>query len=561
MTENNRTEKASPISAVQELFEREFDFIHGFERNARHFARKIAVSDPTKDVALTYAELNEEANRLANALANSGLKKGDAFGVALFNTIEFVVAYIASEKLGSVFCPINYNYSPNEVLYFFGDSKPNILLYDAELEELMKRSFDRAKEEGIPSPTIRIRVGEPDEPLLDDVMDYLEYFKDAPATTPPTPEGVSTYDEIVRLYTSGTTGRAKGVPLTRMNEVMSVHEVAMRYPIFANDVTINTTPWFHRGGFHGGMTPTLYLGGEVVVLRRFNATVCLKNIQKRGVTILLGVPSAAIMVAQKQERVKTDIHTVHMLVMMGSDLEKATCEYLQTVFHNVRFINSYGTTEAFLSTFLDSDSLPEKAGTAGRAAYDDNVILVEPVEDGWGDPKNLVPKDNKSLGEVIVRCSTKTPGGYYNKPEESAKKFHNGYLYTGDLAVWDEEEFISIVGRKDDMMISAGENIYPQPIEEAICQNEKVADCIVVPVAEMARGQALVAYVARSDESLTVRELLQFCAQSPSLSGFTTPRYYRFVDELPYTPTGKKQRYVLKAQAPKDLEENLLSRN
>ena len=119
MTENNRTEKASPISAVQELFEREFDFIHGFERNARHFARKIAVSDPTKDVALTYAELNEEANRLANALANSGLKKGDAFGVALFNTIEFVVAYIASEKLGSVFCPINYNYSPNEVLYFF----------------------------------------------------------------------------------------------------------------------------------------------------------------------------------------------------------------------------------------------------------------------------------------------------------------------------------------------------------------------------------------------------------------------------------------------------------
>lgn len=561
MTENNRTKKASPISAVQELFEREFDFIHGFERNARHFARKIAVSDPTKDVALTYAELNEEANRLANALANSGLKKGDAFGVALFNTIEFVVAYIASEKLGSVFCPINYNYSPNEVLYFFGDSKPNILLYDAELEELMKRSFDRAKEEGIPSPTIRIRVGEPDEPLLDDVMDYLEYFKDAPATTPPTPEGVSTYDEIVRLYTSGTTGRAKGVPLTRMNEVMSVHEVAMRYPIFANDVTINTTPWFHRGGFHGGMTPTLYLGGEVVVLRRFNATVCLKNIQKRGVTILLGVPSAAIMVAQKQERVKTDIHTVHMLVMMGSDLEKATCEYLQTVFHNVRFINSYGTTEAFLSTFLDSDSLPEKAGTAGRAAYDDNVILVEPVEDGWGDPKNLVPKDNKSLGEVIVRCSTKTPGGYYNKPEESAKKFHNGYLYTGDLAVWDEEEFISIVGRKDDMMISAGENIYPQPIEEAICQNEKVADCIVVPVAEMARGQALVAYVARSDESLTVRELLQFCSQSPSLSGFTTPRYYRFVDELPYTPTGKKQRYVLKAQAPKDLEENLLSRN
>lgn len=549
------------VSAVQAQFEQDFDFISGFERNARHFAKKVAVSDPTKDVTLTYAELNTEANKLANALAGVGLKKGDAFGVALFNTIEFVVAYLASEKLGAVFCPVNYNYSPNEVLYFFGDSKPDILVYDAELEELMSRSFARAKEDGVVVPSVRIRVGEPDEVLLEGVHDYVEFFKDASDARPATPEGISTYDEVVRLYTSGTTGRAKGVPLTRMNEVMSVHEVAMRYPISANDITINTTPWFHRGGFHGGMTPTLYLGGEVVVLRRFNATVCLKNIQKRRVTFLLGVPSAAIMVAQKQERVKTDVSTVHTLVMMGSDLEKATCEYLQTVFPGVRFINSYGTTEAFLSTFLDSDSLPEKAGTAGRCAYDDNVILVEPVEDGWGSPESLVPKDNKSLGEVIVRCSTKTPGCYYNKPEESAKKFHNGYLYTGDLAVWDEEEFITIVGRKDDMMISAGENIYPQPIEEAICQNDKVSDCIVVPVSEMARGQALVAYIVRTDESLTVRELLQFCAQSPSLSGFTTPRYYRFLDELPYTPTGKKQRYVLKAQAPKDLEANLLSRN
>ena len=111
------------------------------------------------------------------------------------------------------------------------------------------------------------------------------------------------------------------------------------------------------------------------------------------------------------------------------------------------------------------------------------------------------------------------------------------------------------------MMISAGENIYPQPIEEAICKNPKVSDCIVVPVSEMARGQALVAYVLRSDDTLTVRELLQFCADSPALSGFTTPRYYRFVDSLPYTPTGKKQRYVLKAQAPNDLKDNLLSRN
>ena len=154
MTATNLNAGVPRISAVQEQFEREFDFIHGFERNARHFANKVAVSDPTKDATLTYAELNVEANKLANALAAAGLKKGDAFGVALFNTIEFVVAYIASEKLGAIFCPINYNYSPNEVLYFFGDSRPDVLIYDAELEELMKRSFDRAKEEGVVAPTV-----------------------------------------------------------------------------------------------------------------------------------------------------------------------------------------------------------------------------------------------------------------------------------------------------------------------------------------------------------------------------------------------------------------------
>ncbi len=550
----------SAPTAIQEQFMREFDFIRVFERNARRFGKKIAISDPTVDRKLTYAELNDEANRFANALYAAGLRQGDVFAVALFNTIEFVVAYLASEKLGSIFCPINYNYSPNEVLYAFEDSKPKILFYDYELEELIAKSLTRAKEENVVPPELLLIAGTPETKLVDSVR-YEDFCKDASAEAPKKPENVSCFDEIVRLYTSGTTGRAKGVPITRINEVMGCHEVAMRYPIFSDDVTINTTPWFHRGGFHGGMTPTLYLGGEVVTLKRFNATVCLKNIHKRRVTILLGVPSAAIMIARKQEKALVDVKSVRLLVMMGSDLEKATCRYLQSIFLNVAFINSYGTTESFLNTFLDSTSLPEKAGTAGRAAYDDDVLIVEPVEDGWGDPNKLVPKDRKTLGEVIIRCSTKTPGRYYNKPEESAKKFHNGYLYTGDLAYWDEDEFITIVGRKDDMMISAGENIYPQPIEEAICKNPKVSDCIVVPVSEMARGQALVAYVLRSDDTLTVRELLQFCADSPALSGFTTPRYYRFVDSLPYTPTGKKQRYVLKAQAPNDLKDNLLSRN
>ncbi len=548
------------FEAIKAQFEREYDSLTAFERNARRFGNKVAVSDPVRDKMLTYAELNEAANKLANALRADGLKKGDVLAVVMYNSIEFVIAYLASEKVGSIFNPLNYNWSQDEIAYAFEDSRPSIAIYDADVVDLVTKSVGRAKAENTYVPPKTIVVGAVKENPLESV-DFDAYYADASAEQLERGEAVSIFDEIVRLYTSGTTGRSKGVPLSRLNELMSVHEVAMRYPIFSDDVTINTTPWFHRGGFHGGMTPTLHLGGEIVILKQFNATTCLKNIQKRRVTILLGVPSAAVMVAKKQERIQAEIDSVRLLVMMGSDLERNTYFYLHEMFPKVGFINSYGTTESFLNTFLDSKDLPEKAGTAGRASIDDDTILVEPVEDGWGDPKNLTPKDGKTLGEVIVRCCNKTTGGYYNKPEISAKKFHNGYLYTGDLAVWDENEYISIVGRKDDMMISAGENIYPQPIEEAICKNEKVSDCIVVPISEMTRGQALCAYIVRSDDSLTVRELLQFCSESTALSAFTTPRYYRFVDELPYTPTGKKQRYIVRAQAPKDFEEGLLARN
>lgn len=560
MTNMRSEQDIDRFQAVKAQFEREFDFLTAFERNARRFAKRTAICDPVLGKSLTYEQLDREANKLANALRNDGLQKGDVLTVVLFNEIEFVLLYLASEKIGAIFNPLNYNWSQDEIAYAFEDSRPKILAYDAEVAPLIFNAFGRAKENGSYVPSKTLVVGDADVDPLDGA-DFETYYEQASSEPIERDPDVSIFDEIVRLYTSGTTGRAKGVGLSRLNEIMAAHEVETRYPLFSDDVTINTTPWFHRGGFHGGLTPTLHLGGEVVVLRQFNATTCLKNIQKRRVTVLLGVPSAAVMVAKKQEKILADVKTIRAIVMMGSDLEKNTYRYLQSAFPKVDFVNSYGTTETFLNTFLDSKDLPEKAGSAGRASIDDDVLLVEPVEDGWGDPKKLIPKDGKTLGEVIVRCSNKTTGGYHNKPEESARKFHNGYLYTGDLATWDADEYLSIVGRKDDMMISAGENIYPQPIEEAICKHVAVEDCIVVPAADMTRGQALCAYVVRNDDALTVRDLLRFCAESPALSAFTTPRYYRFVDELPYTPTGKKQRYVLRAQASNDLKEGLLARN
>jgi long-chain acyl-CoA synthetase len=291
MSDLTQTERSSShISSLKSQFEREFDSLTAFERNARRFGAKVAVSDPVLNKTWTYAQLNDHANKLANALRADGLQKGDVLTVILFNSFEFIVCYLASEKVGSIFNPLNYNWSQAELAYAFDDSRPKILIYDAEIVDLIAKAYDYADEKKAYAPKKTIVVGEPATNPLESVA-FESYYADASAEQLERAEDVTIFDEIVRLYTSGTTGRAKGVPISRLNEAMSTHEVAMRYPIHSKDVTINTTPWFHRGGFHGGMTPSLHLGCEIVILRQFNATTCLKNIQRRRVTILLGVPS------------------------------------------------------------------------------------------------------------------------------------------------------------------------------------------------------------------------------------------------------------------------------
>ncbi|MCF0235094.1 MAG: acyl--CoA ligase [Thermoguttaceae bacterium] len=541
-------------------FESETDFCRIFEYNARRRANCVALNDPAEDRRLTYAELNAAAEDLARAFYADGVRAGGRVSVALFNSVEFVVAYVAAQKLGAVFAPLNFKWSAVEIANALDDTKPVALIYDAEIESVVAAAMERVEE----VPARLSRVGDADAELLD-ATPYEEYSRSAAGLegdfTSFSPErGGTTFTESTRIFTSGTTGRAKGVPMTRLNELDSARQVTARYPLCPEDVTMNATPWFHRGGLHGGMLPSLYVGAEIVVMRQFTATVCLKYLREHRVTVLLGVPSASIMLAKRQEKYPVDLSCLRLIVMMGSDLEKDVCRYLQQIFPGVDLINSYGTTESFLNTFLGPTDALEYAGTAGRAAYDDDVILVEPIEDGWGDPSKLVAKDGETPGELIVRVASKSPGQYFERPEESAKKFHNGWIYTGDIATWDEKEYITIVGRKDDMTVLAGENVYPQPIEEAICASPDVVDCIVTSVPDLARGRALVAYVIPARADLDRRELLKFCAESPSLSSFTIPRYFCFVSELPYSATGKKLRYVLKARAEAALAAGELTR-
>lgn len=323
---------------------------------------------------------------------------------------------------------------------------------------------------------------------------------------------------------------------------------------------MNMTPLFHRGGSHsGGTCPTFYIGACLVLLRAFSPRVTLNYVEKYRITFLTGSPSSLEMLARTQERDPQDLSSLKGLVTMGAPLEKAACErFLEILTPNI--FNGYGTTETFWNSFLRPYDLPDYAGAVGGSCTDDEVRVVKIYEDRKAEPDDLVPMDNETVGEVILYCPGKTTYSYYKNEEEQKAKFYKGWMYTNDLGFWDEHLYVTINGRKDDMIVSAGENIYPTQVEEAINDFDRVADCMVTAVPDAARGQAIAAYIVPADDDLTIKDVFDFCLNTPMLSAYKRPRWYKFVDSLPMTATGKKMHYALKAQAAKDLEAGELKR-
>ena len=546
------------ISMFKETFESEFTWLNGFMRNVRRFGYRAAAIDPAGKREWNYAQLNIEANRFANALKNDGVKKSDVIFMQLFNSPEFLFTYVASQKIGAISNPANFNFSPGETAEIISHNKPKVYLYDAEIVSTAVRALKLSKHK--PEIVIAVNKSVKEFTVPEGHILYEDYVNGSAETDPPVDFEPHIYDEIVRLQTSGTTGTPKGVPLNNINEVLSAHDVIMHFPLNVTDITMNMTPWFHRGGLHsGGPTPTLYAGAAVVIMRTFNPKVTLRYIENYKITFITGVPSVLTLLATKQEKHPKDISSLKGIITMGSPLEKEACIRFQNVL-SPNLFNGYGTTETFWNTFLRPFDLPEMSGTAGRSCTDDEVRIVKVYEDRKAEPDDLVATDNVEEGEVIIKCPAKTTYCYVGNEQATKEKFYKGWMYTGDIGTWDEKQYISIAGRKDDMIISKGENIYPARIEEVINLNPKVSECIVTGVPDSTRGESLAAYVIKADESLTVAELLDFCAQSPNLSKYQVPRYYRFVTELPHTATGKKQHFVIKKQAREDLKNGLLLR-
>lgn len=524
------------VSRFRDVFEHDFTYLNGFMRNVARFADRPAMFFPLTGQRWNYQALNADSNRLAHALQADGVGRGDLVMYMLLNTPEFVFCYLAAQKVGAVNCPINYRQAAGEIAAIIDDSRPKVFVYDAEFRETARQALALAAHK--PPRVVVVDLHNRAEAGDGEVL-FPDYTAGQADDDPRRAERPHIYEETTRLYTSGTTGRPKAVPLNNINEVLSAHDVMMHFPLNATDRTMNMTPWFHRGGLHsGGPTPTLYAGGEIVIMRDFNPRRCLQYTEKYGLTFLIGVPTIIAMLARAQENRPADLSSLRGIVTMGAPFEKAACEkYMKLLTPNI--FNGYGTTESFWNTFLRPYDLPERAGSAGQSCTDDEVRVVHAYEGRHAEPTDTVAKDNAEIGEIIIKSPAKSAYCYCRNPEMTAARFYRGFMYTGDLGTWNAQEFITIVGRKDDMIVSAGENIYPTQIEAILDSHPKVRESVVVGVPDSLRGESVVAYVVPADESLTADELKSYCAASAMLAPYKRPRAYRLVKELPHTATGK----------------------
>ena len=542
-------------TAFREVFERHFTYLAGVQRNSHRYAERWALHDPGTDRRWSYRELWSDVERLAGGLAALGVAVGDVVVMQMLNGPEFALTWLAAQRLGAIAAPVNFRLSVGETAYVLDDSRPRAFVYDAALSGLAREALALAADR--PGSVIVADPLEQAAPLPGALrLGELLSAAHAPA---PVPAATTVYDESTRLYTSGTTGMPKGVSLNGLVEVLTAHDVIMHFPLGPEDRTLNMTPWFHRGGLYaGGPNPVFYVGAEAVALRQFDASTVLDWVQRHQLTFLIGAPTNLALLSAEQEQRPRDLSSLRGIVTMGAPLDRAACLRYQQIL-TPRIFNGYGTTEAFWNTFLRPADLPEHAGSAGRACTDDDVRVVRIYEDRRAATDDLAAQDGREVGEVIVR-SAKSGYAYVNQPDEQAAGFRDGWLYIGDLATWDAEEYVTIVGRKDDMLISGGENVHPVQVESVLAEHPGIAESVVVGLPDERWGEIVVAYVIRADATLDVAACDAHCAGHPMLAGYKRPRAYRFVEELPLTATGKKVHYVVREWALRDAQAGLLER-
>ncbi|MDE2456564.1 MAG: AMP-binding protein, partial [Burkholderiales bacterium] len=350
------------------------------------------------------------------------------------------------------------------------------------------------------------------------------------------PEDISAF-----VYTSGTTGRPKGAIHTHGNDVAIASNCVMEYSLTSTDAALHIAPLYHVGGMQAYFMPHLMVGAANVILPRYQPLATLEAIARHRITTLFAVPTQIQDMLFHPRFASIDVSSLRMITTGGAAIPAATMERVIREFCPNIF-NGYGMTEASLTLLLHPRDALTCLGSCGKPTLISSCRVVK------NDPERTVPPaETVGVGEVgqLIVKGPQMVDRYWNNPAETEKKFKGGWLYTGDLFSIDEAGYFHFQGRADDMIVSGGENIYPREVEEVLYRCPGVQEAAVIGVPDAKWGQAVTAFVVRSDAALAEADVVSFCKASDDLAPYKRPKKVLFVDQLPLNPSGKVLRHEL----------------
>ncbi|MCZ0738470.1 malonate--CoA ligase [Phreatobacter sp. AB_2022a] len=484
-----------------------------------------AIADPTRAAiattagnVLTYAGLLAQAGRLANVLAARGVKPGDRVAVQVEKSIPAMILYLATVRAGGVYLPLNTAYTLAELDYFIGDAEPSLIVCDP------------ARRDGVAA--IAAKIGAGVETLdAQGGGSLTEAARLAPESFPTVPRAGD--DLAAILYTSGTTGRSKGAMLTHDNLVSNALTLREAWRFGPDDVLIHALPIYHTHGLFVACNVTLFSGGSMIFLPKFDAGEILALMPRA--TVLMGVPTFYVRLLQNAGLDRQTAAGMRLFVSGSAPLLAETHrEWRARTGHAI--LERYGMTETNMNTSnpYDGERVP---GAVGLPLPGIAVRIT--------DPETARPLGRNDIGMIEVK-GPNVFKGYWRMPDKTAAEFRpDGFFITGDLGKIDDDGYVHIVGRGKDLVITGGFNVYPKEIEDQIDAIPGVVESAVIGVPHADFGEGVTAVVVRSGEGAP-DEAAILAALDGRLAKFKLPKRVLFLDELPRNTMGKVQKNLLR---------------
>ncbi|MCS5650549.1 MAG: AMP-binding protein [Dehalococcoidia bacterium] len=505
-------------------------------KTARIDPDREALIDIPNDCRITYGELDERVKRLANGLIKQfKTVKGDRVAVLSKNSIEYMEVYFACARIGLIIQPLNWRLSVPELSRILHDGEPRILIYASEYKDTVEQ---------LDLETLDIhRLGY--DPGSDG--SYEEVLTSGEDSEPAISATIGDDDPVMILYTGGTTGESKGALHTHKSIYTGMLNQTVAERIVPTDIYMLTGQMFH---IPIALAINYMAHGCPLVLINFEARLALEVIQKERVSAFLGITTMLNWMMAEEGFSDFDLSSLRNIQYGGGPMPHSVVKAALKAFP-CTIIQGYGQTEGMTMSFLSQEDHiralegdhPERLASCGREGFVTSIKLVDPEG-------TLIPKDGTTPGEIIVKSEANMIG-YWRRPDITDETLRDGWLWTGDIATWDEEGYIFIVDRAKDMIISGGENIYSTQVEAAIHQHPAVLESAVFGVPDTQWGEAVKAVVVlKPGKKATAKEIID--TASENLASYQKPKSVDFVDSLPKAPTGKILKRTLREKYWKD---------